>query len=359
MHLAAAVGRRARHAGGPAAGVERPGRVSEPEMSLADGGLGPRLAGLVADLPTDRQGLLQVGERALEIPPSIPGDADVVEERGFPQPVAGRADDRERRGVGLESFAQLAEAVVQDSQVVEGPGLPLAVAQGALPREDPALAPQRRLRLSQAHGDRREVLEHVRLPRTFLSHAVEDRERGLVEAQGLAQLSLRMEGVAKVVERLAFLVRTAEAVLQGPGVALGRHGAREIARRGPREPEPSPGGRLPGRVLADRPPGPAPAGSPPGLPSARRATCGCRRPRARIAPPPGDCPGSASGPGPPRSGGRPAAATPPCLHDCAPPPRSSAARLRRAGARRASIPPAPRSSSCRSRAPRRGSATRF
>ncbi len=247
-HLSPAVGRRARDVGSLPARSQRSSDLAEPEVGIADRGRGPGLVGLVADLVLDRQGLLQIDERALKVAEPVIRGTDVVQESGFPQPVAGRADDRERRGVGLEGFVELAEAVVQDSQVVEGPGLTPPVAQGALLLEDPAVALERGVGLSQAHGDRREVLEHVRLHPTLLSRLVEERQRLLVEAQGLAQLSLRVQGVAEIVERLALFIRTAQAALQSQVGALGRHGAREIAHGRLGEPYASPGGGLPSLV---------------------------------------------------------------------------------------------------------------
>ena len=113
-HLPPAVGSGARHAGGLAGEIERPGGLAQPKVRVADADFAQHLPSPVARLPSDRQRLLQVGARALEVAQPVVGDAPVVQDRGFPQPVAGLAEDRQRRRVGLEGLSGFAKVAVED-----------------------------------------------------------------------------------------------------------------------------------------------------------------------------------------------------------------------------------------------------
>src|SRR6185312_12029304 len=229
---------------------ERRSGLAKPKARVGDRDLGPDLFFSGTRFAADRQRLLEVSERTLVVTHPVIGGAQVVQERGFPQPVAELALQRERRLIGFEGRSEIAEVVFEDAEVVEGPRLPPPVAERALQSEDLPRALERRLGLAQTAVDRRQVEQHVRFPESLLASLREEVERLLIAAQGLAQVSLGMEGQTQIVLRLAFLIRTAETALERHGLSLRRGSTGRIAQRRAREAEAAPCRRLP-RLLRE------------------------------------------------------------------------------------------------------------
>src|SRR6185369_4577398 len=218
------------------------------DVYVTDADLGEDLTIPVPRFPADRQCLLQVGERAPEVAQPIVGGTPVLQESRFPQPVTGLAEERQSRRIGLEGLAELAQIAIENAEIAERPGLSSPVAQRALQLEDLPVARQRRVGLSQADVDRRQVVEHVRLPEPLLASPLEHVERLTIEVQRRAQVSLGVEGEAEVVERLALLDRTAEPAFESQRLTLRRRGSGRVPQCRAGETDAAPGRRLPGLI---------------------------------------------------------------------------------------------------------------